>query len=524
MLVFVAFVTATLYLSYGADSSPHQRCTNDFSAEGRDKSVRCLFNQAKSRSLKLSTRQSKTFEEATREYRRRYEREPPSGFKQWLEWSKQNGATIIDDFDQIDANLRPFRTLSPQEMQKALNRVTGRKDPLDTIDIRSGKVHVPGDPTRGHIKAMHAVLDPIAPFLKDMQFVLNWDDREAVRGRAINPSDETRDPKKTDHGYGSDAWEFFTAPCPENYLSKGSTLGRPEINFCDNINNTALVDSRGDLQQGGVGISNLVPIMSWSKFSTSRDILVPHWAASTPTFRGWNREPDSIPFEQKSPTFYWRGTTTGSSMNAAHWRSNYRVRFVHYIQNLKASLVRARSNSSDTSFVQLSALGLQDTASNQRLLQTGLTSDMFDVGFTAAVQCDKEGVGCANLKKSIGFVKSADSGEEQKHQFLWDIDGNSMSGRFYRLLESNSLVFKQTLLGEWHDDRLIPWFHYVPVSFTSLKDIPHLLDYFINDSKGKKIAKEISAEGRKAVETNVRLPDLSIYWYRLLLEYGSLFE
>jgi hypothetical protein len=529
-LAFGAFVSLILLLSTRSESvlstsSPSSDCSNDFSLSGRKQAIRCHVKRARLRAESLQYKQSQTYEAAVAEYTRRNGHQPPIGFQRWFEWSKSRNSAIIDDFDQIHANLRPFRSLTPQQMRKGLNRVTGRKDPLDTIQIRSGRVSIPGEPTKGHIKAMHAVLDPIAPELPDMDFVLNWDDRDAVRGRHIDPEKENKNSKATDHLWGSNGWAFYTSPCPTSYLSESSYFDRPEVNFCSNINNTALVDARGDLQQDGGGISNLVPVMSWSKFSTSRDILVPHWAASTDSFRGWNRELDKIPFGEKSKDFYWRGTTTGSSMSAQQWRTNYRVRFVHYIQALKKVITDVQQSEikGPNAAMPLSAVGMEDNKGNRKIL-SGLSPSTFDVGFTNAVQCGADRAGCDNLIQSTGLVASAFGTHEYEHQFLFDVDGNSMSGRFYRLLETNGLVFKQTILGEWHDDRLIPWYHYVPIGFTTQKDVPLLLDYFIHNSEGRSVAKQIAAQGRIAVENTFKVVDLSQFWYRLLIEYHSLFN
>lgn len=55
--------------------------------------------------------------------------------------------------------------------------------------------------------------------------------------------------------------------------------------------------------------------------------------------------------------------------------------------------------------------------------------------------CDAEkeafGVGEAEVEDSIGAA--------YKHRFILDLDGNSFSGRFYRLLHSKSTVIKQAL-------------------------------------------------------------------------------
>lgn len=256
-----------------------------------------------------------------------------------------------------------------------------------------------------------------------------------------------------------------------------------------------------------------------------RYILVPHWAASTKSFRGWDKPLDVLPFEDKTPDLYWRGTTTGPSMDVLNWRQNYRVQFVQYIQALQRMLTTLTNSSTDyeKTGMPLSSLGLSDDIRTRRALANGISANTFNIGFTNAVQCGPNRAGCDNLIHNTGLIPSERGTQEYGHRFLFDLDGNSMSGRFYRLLESNGLVFKQTLLGEWHDDRLLPWIHYVPIGFTSMKDIPLLLDYFINDREGQSIAKEIAIEGRKAIESTFRVEDLSQFWYRLLIEYHRLF-
>lgn len=41
--------------------------------------------------------QSKTLEEAVKNYRARYGRNPPKGFDAWYRWAKQNDVKILDD-------------------------------------------------------------------------------------------------------------------------------------------------------------------------------------------------------------------------------------------------------------------------------------------------------------------------------------------------------------------------------------------------------------------------------------------
>ena len=52
----------------------------------------------------------------------------------------------------------------------------------------------------------------------------------------------------------------------------------------------------------------------------------------------------------------------------------------------------------------------------------------------------------------------ADRDEALRSRPVFDMDGNGISGRrCYKLLASRSTPLKQTILREWHDDRLVPW-------------------------------------------------------------------
>src|SRR5689334_2201874 len=72
-------------------------------------------------------------------------------------------------------------------------------------------------------------------------------------------------------------------------------------------------------------------------------------------------------------------------------------------------------------------------------------------------QC--EALTCEAEKQAfgVGDEEILDAREEaHKYKFLLDLDGNSFSGRFHRLLRTNSVGFKQSVFQEWHDDRLFP--------------------------------------------------------------------
>jgi hypothetical protein len=109
-----------------------------------------------------------------------------------------------------------------------------------------------------------------------------------------------------------------------------------------------------------------------------------------------------------------------------------------------------------------------------------------------------------------------------KSRFLFDLDGNSFSSRYYTLLQSNSVVLKQTVFREWHDERLVPWVHYVPISM-GLTELPEILRWFASD-EGTESARSIAEQGRDWQQKALRPVDLKIYMWRLLLELARVLD
>lgn len=106
------------------------------------------------------------------------------------------------------------------------------------------------------------------------------------------------------------------------------------------------------------------------------------------------------------------------------------------------------------------------------------------------------------------------------NKYLPDVDGNSFSGRFRAFLLSNSLPIKASIYTEWHDRRLVPWKHFVPM-YNTFVDLWGIFEYlFQNDEKAEKIA----LDGRDWAERTLRKDDMLIYVYRLILEYARVVD
>jgi len=112
--------------------------------------------------------------------------------------------------------------------------------------------------------------------------------------------------------------------------------------------------------------------------------------------------------------------------------------------------------------------------------------------------------------------------EQYSFKYLPDIDGNSFSGRYRGFLGSTSLPIKATIYDEWHDSRLLPWLHFVPMDNTFV-DIYGIMEYFLG-GHGKAghddVAEAIALEGKAWAEKVLRREDMMVYVFRLLLEYA----
>ncbi len=137
----------------------------------------------------------------------------------------------------------------------------------------------------------------------------------------------------------------------------------------------------------------------------------------------------AVPWEQRSPTAFWRGATTGAPIDPnLGWRDLPRVR--------------------------LCEIG----ASHQ---------DLIDAGITKVAQISDPGA--EPLIRQMGLIRPhvpAESFQQYKYQI--DIDGNTTSwpGLFIKLLTGSVVLKVPPRLGleQWYYDRLKPWINFIPLA------------------------------------------------------------
>ncbi|KAJ6261438.1 Beta-1,2-xylosyltransferase [Drechslerella dactyloides] len=426
-------------------------------------------------------RQSKTPEEAITAYKKRYNRNPPPGFSKWVRYALAHNSTVIDDYDRIEEKIAQFRTLSPFDLQRRIKIWQKTARSFGTVKIQDGRF------IEGEDRVQKSLAD-IVDQLPDVEFLYSWLDEPRIIG--VNRESNKAD---SENMGGKNAWPLLTEKCnfPSEFQAQRRWEGRtePKFKYVEDLNESLDVCRHPEYQHMHgffnspttlPAVRSLIPLFSGAALSTMSDIITPGLDYIAPGYLGDSKTFDAIPYSEKKTQMYWKAWSTGSSFREESYRFNHRVRFV----------------------------------------QRFGTHPMFHIGFSRYVQC---GDFCPQLEKLVGIVPNDDSKVGFQYKFAMDIDGNGYSGRYYRLLHSNCLVFKQTMWQQWHDDRLMPWVHYIPVSM-SMDELESMVNYFANDTKGQVYGEKIAEAGRTWAEKSLRPIDITIYTYRQLLEYANLFK
>ncbi|OAA66162.1 Lipopolysaccharide-modifying protein [Cordyceps fumosorosea ARSEF 2679] len=483
----------------------------------REHPVDILMRGANAQFSGLLHRQSKSLGEAQAEYRRRYNMDPPPGFDAWYDFAVANQSPIIDEFDMIHKQVSPFLKLSGAELQRIMDAVF-YADGSDvwmcqyTHSESSARCTHPHRSYDRHISYMFETLGSFpGAELPDLKFLVNHLDEPTVvlplhKTAEIRVSDLSRQPtwrnitrKCAPHHAAreKDERESYALPFIKDPVSAMDLCRHPEYEHLHGLFTSPVSFKLTEA---------MVPILSTGAPSTMGDILIPSPAYLEAEFEYDSAsEPD---FDQKTNNLYWAGSTSGA---LAHdddgWRSYHRQRFVQFAQNLGREqyyYLRADSSTSDAV---------------ERVPSSFLNGRLYDVSFTRIFQCLPRA-----CRAQRGFFPPgawADKDAALRSRLAFDLDGNGISGRYRKLLASGSLPLKQTLLREWHDERLLPWVHYVPVSM-SLEELPELVTYLTSTAEGRRRAAEMAAAGRDWLGKAMRREDMVVYVYRLMLELARL--
>ncbi|KAG5934867.1 hypothetical protein E4U59_005944 [Claviceps monticola] len=511
-------------------------------------------------------RQSKTLEEAVKEYRRRYKLAPPPHFDKWVEFAMENKVQLVDEFDTIHELITPFWGLSPRTIRGRAQEALGRDNGLLGIAIRGHKVAFV-DNAHGPKWQQEATTDMMAKFLQylpDMDLAFNIHDEPRVvlqhddlarlvrkattedmvssfaNSRPVNAFatsvpdlEATRFPKVKMTRFRAAAhqptWTTSRISCPPDSAARilddaalGDDAARYALTEAGFVaNSTALADiclspslsqTHGffDRPNGYNVAHDLFPIFSQSKVSSYSDIIYPspwYWSGKV-TYN----EAKDFSWNDKDAQLYWRGSTTGGFGRDGSWKRHHRQRLVQKLTHAPQADVLETVEGGDLTHEAPSN-------GNLRQVKRSEVEALLNVRFSHVGQCDP--VDCQAQIKHFGVKDMVDMNDAWRYRFLLDIDGNAFSGRFYALLQSRSQVFKQAIFQEWHRERLKPWMHYVPMSMRG-HDWVELVRFYSSRSNTR--AEAMARASSDWAGKTLRKVDMEAWFFRLLLEYARVVD
>ncbi|KAF2637174.1 hypothetical protein P280DRAFT_458292 [Massarina eburnea CBS 473.64] len=535
----------------------------------------------------LVNTQSKSLGEAVQNYRLRNGIAPPPHFDKWYEFATRNGVVLIDEFDTITQALLPYWALKPSTIRSRIKYALGNEDSaLLGMMIRNGEVvKVEGGPDWQQ-QATTKMVDSFIKYLPDMDLGFNIHDEPRVvvpndqlsamiakardevlpsvgkngspRNSFSNRPADMNDGKRFEEAPSTrfnrfahqQTWTHARLSCPADTQAQqfedqvpdnlttyaASPLGYVynQTAFSDVCNSPSLSSNFGFFERPNAFniIHELTPVFSQSKISTFQDILFPSpWYYFGKV--GYDDYRDTK-WDNKTNSLYWRGSTTGGFSRNGGWRRQHRQRIVRRLNAPdKASLIVLSTPSGSTDTSPNPAYTLQSVERRDY-------DHLVDVKFSHVGQCDPGD--CDAQNEFFKVTERVDGQDAWYYKHLLDMDGNAFSGRFYSFLKSKSLVYKMSIFREWHQEWLIPWVHYVPMSLIGDEHLD-LVHWFSGgkapkagakgkddnkggngDSEGEKKAREIAERSTEWAAKVLRNVDFETWFFRLLLEYGRIID
>lgn len=82
-------------------------------------------------------------QDAVKEYIRRYQRPPPPGFDVWYKFAIDRGSKVINEYDQIVDDLRPFWGVDPKVLRQRISDVAGNDwNNIGMVSVRKHKATI----------------------------------------------------------------------------------------------------------------------------------------------------------------------------------------------------------------------------------------------------------------------------------------------------------------------------------------------------------------------------------------------
>lgn len=528
-----------------------------------------LIAEARLAQESLLQQRSTDLRSAAARYRVKRGRHPPPGFDKWVEYALANDAIIVESFfDRIYHDIQPFWATEHWQTAKRAAEWP------HVVRVRNGVATPVGDVT-GRVPWLELwtnLVAECAQFLPDVDMPINymdesrvlvpWEDinakvEEARIWRKIMPVEEVVREYKGLASYHADTedqspwepvwirdnarfWDYVRVTCAPSSPSRNlSALSDPSLppafpeywdpDFSEDgyvKNFTASMDPCQQSHLRGMHATfiepismqttqELIPLFGGSKLMGNNEILIPGamYLTADSFYSGGNWHGPS--WDEKKTAVSWRGVASGGRHKATNWMHFQRLRLIEMLNGTTVS--RLEENDARAMTFQMPSTERYDFPRRREGRIGEWLSEHADAGFVELLCFPHDD--CSYLSDYYHEVESKPMEKQYEYKFMPDVDGNSFSARYRGLLLSTSLPIKATVYAEWHDDRLQPWLHFVPMD-NILQDLYGILDYFTRDDKGDAAARMIAETGKTWGEMVLRREDMLLYVWRLLLEFA----
>ncbi|RPA82439.1 hypothetical protein BJ508DRAFT_224827 [Ascobolus immersus RN42] len=503
-----------------------------------------LIAQAREKWNTKLKRQSRTVEQAAREYRRRYGIDPPHGFDVWFEYAESQDVVLVDEYDEMMAAVLPFLEMGSteakrragllrKERQRANRILVGgkREDNEDYIRPAPGE-----EEDRLRTDKLVEMLKPVMGLLERLNWpewsvmvseipeprVLNsfgdvlegetiWElsmpgDRRLVESIKKTCGPDSRFAKKVDNytfEYGLEelykGWAEWDEYKREAQGKEAWPDDAPLVDVerdMDICASPELITSHGLFRTNWNTTKLLVPLLSYGRPSAYGDIPIPS-SFQWDYLENYLYDPSADrTWEEKEDVIYWHGEPSGGGKGDEFFGSMHRHRLV------------ALSNPPPSPWNHPSNL----------YAYTNITFSDLSPAHCVLFSCN-------HLTDFLPFTPRTPFSDSWRNKIVLDLDGWGPSGRWRGLISSNSLPVRSTIYHEWFTDRMVPWWHYVPLSVGVTRDgLGGVVKAFLGSDEGRYWGSVIAEEGKAWAEGGMRRVDMTVYVFRLVLELNRVFN
>ncbi|KAK3388929.1 hypothetical protein B0T20DRAFT_447309 [Sordaria brevicollis] len=526
--MFISLVLATIIaISHNRNDYVFAHPIETLISKARTHGDRYLTHAAVSKSLPV----------AVNEYKIRYGgRDPPPKFDEWYKFAVDHKSPIIDEFDQIVHDIRPFWGVSPSKIREDIQRVA--KEPgIALLKVANGTASHSLSRDTENAQAMVELVKMVNKFaqhLPDMDLPINLDDRP----RVLPPWEDVRrfTEKAKQKGFGNklpsvgkrdgDTEESTPLPldlqqqtsssisvrkyqeltaltCPPGTATRAGihwdvrdfclSCVRPQSRgsgiFLADFAKSQSICHQSDLfhlhsffftSPSSPPLHDLVPVFSRSKTSSYSDILIPLPTLDEVLHKA-NTQPDTSDFDLKTPALYWRGAQA-EKPNDEMLHGGQQERLVH--------LVNLNSSSSRETLMLVPQNDMRSRAAYERVPTSYLNFLLpFDIGFSSVSSSSS----APSSHPNQFTVTKPPSPHPLQNQYILHLDppfsssaagsGSGGNPSFLSTLLSTSVPFSSSLFTHWYSSRLTPYLHFIPVDIR-FQGLHATLAYFTG-MKGK---------------------------------------